>query len=148
MHVRMLEMNSAPVTEKEVRMATRRDPILSKLLCCVLKGWAASCDAYPELAVFKAHADELSTESGCVLWGSRVLVPGALQERVLKMLHEAHPGMSRMKALARCYVWWPGMDKQIEALVKGVGGVQVKKYMLILYERVFNWLQTAFYKML
>ena len=119
MHVRMLEMHSAPVTEKEVPTATHRDPVLSNIICCVLKGWAASCDAYPELAVFKPHVDELSTESDCVLWGSRVLMPEVLRERVLRELHEVHPGMSRMKALARCYVWWPRINKQIAAVVKG-----------------------------
>ena len=31
---------------------------------------------------------------------------------------------------------------------KGVGGVKVEIYMLILYERVFNFLQAAFYRML
>ena len=34
------------------------------------------------------------------------------------MLHEGHPGISRMKALARSYVWWPGMDQQLENRVK------------------------------
>ncbi|XP_060097587.1 uncharacterized protein K02A2.6-like, partial [Heteronotia binoei] len=31
---------------------------------------------------------------------------------------ETHPGIVRMKALARSYVWWPGMDGEIENWVR------------------------------
>ena len=36
----------------------------------------------------------------------------------MEQLHDSHPGISRMKSLARSYVWWPHMDKDLEEKVK------------------------------
>ena len=37
---------------------------------------------------------------------------------VLQELHDAHPGESHMKTLARIFVWWPGVDQEIVNTVK------------------------------
>uniref|UniRef100_A0A915A7J6 RNA-directed DNA polymerase n=1 Tax=Parascaris univalens TaxID=6257 RepID=A0A915A7J6_PARUN len=38
--------------------------------------------------------------------------------KVLQQLQEGHTGFTRMKALARSYVYWPDIGKDIEAIVK------------------------------
>ncbi len=47
-----------------------------------------------------------------------MVVSSALRKNVLDELHEEHPGVSRMKSLARSYVCWPNMDVEIDNMVK------------------------------
>ncbi|XP_062539059.1 uncharacterized protein K02A2.6-like [Armigeres subalbatus] len=41
-----------------------------------------------------------------------------MQVKILELAHESHPGIVTMKRRLRQKVWWPGMDKAAEKLVK------------------------------
>ena len=85
-------------------------------------GWPPTVD--PALVPFKTKQDELSTQQGCVLWGTRVIVPPSLQEKVLQGLHDTHPGISRMNSLARSYLRWPNLDSHVKNTVSSCSTCQ------------------------
>jgi len=40
------------------------------------------------------------------------------KEAVLAQLHEGHQGIVRTKSLTCMYVWWPGIDRDVDRSVK------------------------------
>ena len=117
------QLQSCPVTADQIKTWTSRDPVLSRVQQFVLRGWPTGSVA-EELRPYWHKRLELSCQDGCLLWGSRVVVPVVGQSRVLEELHEAHPGVTQMKQMARTMVWWIGIDKDIEQTVQSCSECQ------------------------
>ncbi|GAA6092346.1 uncharacterized protein K02A2.6, partial [Tachysurus ichikawai] len=72
----------APLNADQVTSITRRDKVLSKVLKYVMGGWTMNVDE--SLKAYHSRRNELSAERGCVLWGTRVIIPDRLRKIVQK----------------------------------------------------------------
>ena len=95
-------LESSPVSATQIRTWTTNDPALSRVRNLVLQGWIDMTDE--QLQPYQRRKDELSIHTGCVLLGSRMVVPPAGHKGVMEELHQGHPGINRMKGLARGFV--------------------------------------------
>ena len=117
------QVEMLPVSAEMIRRETPRDPTLSQVLEHVRLGWKPVNTK--ALEPFYRRKEEITVQDGCLMWGSRVIIPPKLQKRVLDELHEGHLGIVKMKALARSYMWWPSIDQSIEDLAKTCSGCQL-----------------------
>lgn len=104
-----------PMTSKDVFKATQEDKTLQKLSQIIKSGWPENLKSLndPVLEHFVPHKSNLYEVQGIIMMNDRVVIPKILQQKVIDKLHEAHPGIDRMKSFARSYVYWPNLDKDI-----------------------------------
>ena len=125
--VNRVQIERSPITASRIREATRGDPILSRVLHFVLHGWPTEENTPEELRYYRTKREEFTVEDSCLLRGTRVLIPSKYQKEVLSELHLNHPGMVRMKSLARLHVWWPNLDSDIEQTVRDCPDCQANR---------------------
>ena len=107
-----------PVTKEEIRRMTEEDSELKLVVEAVRTGRWPRFQSGSLLHAYHSRATNMSVCNGVLFMGSRAVIPAILKNQVLKMLHEGHPGATRMKMLARRYVYWQGIDRDIEDRVR------------------------------
>jgi transposase InsO family protein len=122
-------MDDFPVNPEQIRRAMTRDKLLMDVVHYTLHHWPKKLSAQEEqrLGPFYTRRQSLSVVDGVLLLQSdspRVVIPEPLRGRLLELLHRGHFGMVRMKRTARQHCWWPGVDRDMERLVRGCPSCQ------------------------
>ncbi|XP_046975644.1 uncharacterized protein K02A2.6-like [Vanessa cardui] len=108
--------DSMPVTLDKLRMETKDDDVLKRVINYIINGWPRKLSD-SKLKPYHLCKSQLSYESGCVMRGHKVVLPCSLYETILNELHSSHLGIVKTKAEARSRFWFPGIDKAIETLI-------------------------------
>ena len=104
----------AVITWSELRKATEEDKVLAKLIEEIQRGLPdSSHDMLKELREFHKYRHGLLVMDGVVTYKRRLVIPEALQSRVLETLHAAHQGVSSMVNRAEQSVFWPSITTDI-----------------------------------
>ena len=113
--IRVLSLQVQPMDANILRQESSKDPVIATVMRYVKEGWPSKhTEIQDDVKKFQKLSDSLSVCHGCLIHGSRVVIPRSLQPKILDLLHIGHFGMERMKQLARTAVYWPGIDAAIE----------------------------------
>ena len=114
--VQVLFTQEGVIKSGVVSVETKRDPVLRKVLFYTRFGWTEK--PTEELLPYYSKGMEITTEDNKLIWNDRVIIPTSLREILLNDLHAEHLGKVKAKQLARKYVWWPMIDRDVESKVK------------------------------
>ena len=78
------------------------------------------------MSYYSCIKNELCIVGQLVMRGTRiVIIPQSLRSEVVRLAHEDHQGIVKMKDSLRSKVWWPKMDGDAESVCKKCHGCQV-----------------------
>ncbi|XP_020555459.2 uncharacterized protein K02A2.6-like [Oryzias latipes] len=124
-YVNFAATHSTPkaMTLTEIKAETLKDPVLQEVSTFIRdNNWHQSHKSLHAdmLDRFKRVSEELTTSpsSDIILRGTRLVIPAALEDRVIQLAHEGHQGVVKTKALLRSKVWFPNIDQKAETAVR------------------------------
>ena len=115
--VRGLTVFSEP-RQEELMEKTKSYQTLQEVMKTIRRGWPRERrDVAPIVRAFWDSRDELAEMEGILFKGDRVVIPRAMQQDILNIIHNSHLGIVKCKQLARDVVYWPRMNGEIEDLI-------------------------------
>ena len=101
-----------------IREAQKSDAICSQIREYITEGWPPVAPNNPLLIQYHNNSHRFTINEDLLMFDTRLVIPQALQLKVLDQIHSGHLGITKCKARALQTVWWPSIMAQVEALCR------------------------------
>ena len=97
------------MTLHEIKQETQKDSVLKALARAIKENdWNNDIVKF-----YSAMKHEFCEHNSIILRENRIVLPHILQKKAIKIIHEGHLGIQKVKELLRTKVYWKNMDKDI-----------------------------------
>ena len=125
-----LVVSSIPATERrlaEVRDSQQQDEVCRQVAQYCLEGWPSHPSLPSVLRPYWQVQGELTIQNGLLLKGTRLAIPAEMRLTMLEKLHEGYQGVVKCRSRAQSSVWWPGLSRQLEELVRNCSACAMER---------------------
>nr|XP_039253356.1 uncharacterized protein K02A2.6-like [Styela clava] len=103
----------------EIRRESEKDDIIKVVMHNVKFGWPENKkQLYGPVNKYWNEQANFSIHDDLLMKGNRLVIPEVLRTDILRYLHDAHQGVSKSREHAKNSVWWPGLSRDIEKVVR------------------------------
>jgi hypothetical protein len=106
--------DEVPISVESIREASATDAHISAIIDHLENGTKLPGNGENGWLKLWNLRSELTITDGCLFYKGRVVVPKAMQDRALAILHSAHQGTTGMVLHAEQSVFWPGITADIQ----------------------------------
>jgi hypothetical protein len=103
---------------QNIKQATARDKALQSVAAYTIDGWPEGEAVPSTVKPYQAAHGELAVVDGLITYGCSMVIPEGMRPDVPRRLHEGHQGKVKCRERAHAAVWWPGIGRDIDALVE------------------------------
>ena len=116
----MLHLPASDHRLEEISRKLNKDDVLKLVLHYVRNGRSEDKRKMQEHNIVKYWQERgnLSVNEGLLMRGQQLVVPPSLRIDILRYLHDCHQGITKTRENATSSVWWLGISRDIEKMVK------------------------------
>ena len=103
---------------KEIKQLQEKDQVCQQLTVYCQDGWPGKAHIPDSVKPYLPVSGEIAVLDGLLMRGSRIIIPSPLRPDILEKLHTGHQGISKCREKVRSLVWWPGLSKQLEIMIR------------------------------